>query len=150
MKLLKKLFTSDKLGTDPTQDSVQVVLKRVAPFLKETRDKLIERDMMVPRRIYFFMMFAYGAFDVEGCREGFDEGKRLAVLMRYLDKVMKIDERDIPTILGHLQRYRGDKEGGQAYELGQEAYIGWGEGDASSVNTLRDHVVVLGLTVDNF
>lgn len=150
---LKNWVTSTFAGAEDKQASQAVLndtLKTVAPFLKEARDQLIERDMMIPRRYYFFLMFAYGAFDKEGDRRGFDDAKTLAVVLLYLREILTVDERDIPTVLGHMQDYRHEQEGASGFKSGADAYSRWIDGDKHAMGDLRARLMQLGSGADNF
>ena len=145
MSLWQRLF-----GRGERPDPVAQALEDLGPMIGNARSLMMERDMMIPRRYYYFLMFVYGALDAYGDDKRFNESQVLGALLRYVRDVLKIDEGDISTVLAHAQDYRGHEEGGKAFEAGREAYRRWQEGDRQGVYRLKEALSHLGPPSENF
>lgn len=143
-------FWQRLFGREAGPDPVEQALAELGPMIGNARSLLMERDMMIPRRYYYFLMFVYGAIDAYAGGHGLDEGQVLGVLLRYLRDVLTVEPTDIPTVLAHAQDYRGHPEGGRAFSIGGEAWRGWQAGDRSAVYRLRDELAELGPPSENF
>lgn len=145
MGFLQRVFGGDS-GPDP----VERALEELGPMIGNARSLLMERDMMIPRRYYYFLMFVYGAIDAYAAENHMNESQILGVLLRYVRDVLKIEEGDIPTVLAHAQDYRDHQEGGRAFGIGADAWRDWLVGDRSGVYRLRDDLAALGPPAEKF
>ncbi|MCP5142344.1 MAG: hypothetical protein H6926_04920 [Chromatiales bacterium] len=143
-------FWDRLLGRDPGPDPVAQALDDLGAMIGNARSLLMERDMMIPRRYYYFLMFVYGAIDAYAEERRMNESQVLGVLLRYVRDVLKIEEGDIPTVLAHAQDYRGHEEGGRAFRIGGDAWRAWLKGDRTGIYRLRDDLAELGPPAEKF
>lgn len=145
MSFWQRLF-----GGDERPDPVARALEDLGPMIGNARALMMERDMMIPRRYYYFLMFVYGALDAYGEARRMNESQVLGALLRYVRDVLQIEAGDIPTVLAHAQDYRGHAEGGKAYATGQDAYRRWQDGDRQGIYRLKEDLAHLGPPSEDF